>query len=39
MEDEYPLQPHFIDLIRQEIVKELAGLDQIPEDKKNDAID
>ncbi|MGK2864912.1 MAG: hypothetical protein ACSLE0_23470 [Chitinophagaceae bacterium] len=37
MEDEYPLQPHFIDLIRMEIVKELAGLKQLPEDKINDA--
>ena len=36
---EYPLQPHYIDLIRGEIVKELAATLQIPEDKINDTND
>lgn len=39
LEDEYPLQPHFVDLIRLEIVKELAGLSQIQEDKENNSTD
>lgn len=36
---EYPLQPHYIDLIRREILKELIGYKQIPEDRENDATD
>lgn len=34
---DYPLQPHYIDLIRTEIIRELAAGKQIPEDMKNDA--
>ena len=36
---EYPLQPHYIDAIRAEIINELARLKQVPEDKENDAND
>ncbi len=36
---EYPLQPHYVDLIRTEIVRELVNLLQIPEDKTNDSND
>lgn len=39
MKDNYPLQPHFIDLIKMEIVRELVGLKQIPEDKENNSND
>lgn len=35
----YPLQPHYVDLIKSEIVNELASLKQIPEDRENDATD
>lgn len=35
----YPLQPHYIDLIKNEIVKELLRQLQIPEDTKNDSAD
>lgn len=38
-ETEYPLQPHYIDLIRTEIVNELARKIQLPEDKDNNAND
>jgi hypothetical protein len=38
-ENEYPLQPHFIDLIKSEIVKELAISKQMPEDTENNAHD
>jgi hypothetical protein len=34
---DYPIQPHFIDLIKREIVTELANLKQIQEDKVNDS--
>lgn len=34
---DYPLQPHFIDLIRNEIVYELSTKIQFPEDKINDS--
>lgn len=36
---EYPLQPHFIDLIRDEIIQDLIRTKQIPEDKINDDTD
>lgn len=36
---EYPLQPHFIDLIRLEIVRELSGIKQFPQDRENNATD
>jgi len=39
LNSEYPLQPHFIDLIKNEIVQELAGLKQIPEDRENNSTD
>jgi len=38
-ENDYPLQPHFIDLIKSEIVNDLARLKVIPEDIENDAND
>lgn len=34
---DYPIQPHYIDLIKSEIVKELTRQLTIPEDKENDA--
>lgn len=36
---EYPLQPHYIDLIKSDIVNDLVRIKQIPEDKTNDATD
>jgi len=36
---DYPLQPHYIDLIRTEIVKDLIVKLGIPEDKANDSND
>ena len=33
----YPIQSHYIDLIKSEIISEYAKLSQIPEDKTNDA--
>lgn len=39
MESEYPLQPHYIDLIKMEIVRDLAQLINLPEDKINDSDD
>ena len=36
---EYPLQPHYIDLIREEIIKALVVKLQIPEDKTNNSND
>lgn len=36
-ETDYPLQPHYIDLIKNEIVNELAGKYKIPEDKENNS--
>lgn len=36
---EYPIQPHYIDLIKNEIVAELANLEQLPEDKNNNSED
>lgn len=35
----YPLQPHYIDLIRNEIVAELVNKLQIPEDTNNNSTD
>lgn len=34
---DYPIQPHLIDIIKSEIVNELANLNQIQEDKINDS--
>ena len=39
MTSDYPLQPHYIDLIRNEIVQAIIGKLNIPEDKINDSID
>lgn len=36
---EYPLQPHYIDLIREEIVRDLIRTIQITEDKENNDTD
>jgi len=36
---EYPIQPHYIDLIREEIIKDLLITKRIPEDKTNDSTD
>jgi DNA-directed RNA polymerase subunit K/omega len=36
---DYPLQPHYIDLIREEIIKDLLRSVQVPEDKVNDSTD
>jgi hypothetical protein len=36
---EYPLQPHYIDPIRDEIVKDIVRVMPIPEDKINDTTD
>lgn len=36
---EYPLQPHYIDVIRMEIIQELIGLKQVLEDKDNNTND
>ncbi len=36
---EYPLQPHYVDLIREEIIRALVVKLQIPEDKYNDSND
>jgi hypothetical protein len=36
---DYPIQPHYIDLIKNEIVMELAKLKVIKEDKTNDSVD
>ncbi len=38
-ESSYPLQPHYVDVIRDEIVKDILRTYQIPEDKQNDATD
>ena len=38
-ETNYPLQPHYVDLIKNEIVKELLKQLDIPEDTKNDSAD
>jgi len=35
----YPLQPHYIDLIKTEVVKELAIGLSVPEDRENDSDD
>ena len=37
--DEYPLQPHYIDVIREEIVKDILRTKQVKEDNTNDSID
>ena len=39
MESDYPLQPHYIDVIREEIIRDLLRTKQVPEDKTNDAND
>jgi len=39
MTSNYPLQPHYIDLIKNEIVNELIQKLRIPEDLKNDSDD
>jgi hypothetical protein len=39
MTSDYPLQPHYIDLIKNEIVNDLIKKLQIPEDKTNNSID
>jgi hypothetical protein len=39
MESDYPLQPHYIDIIRKEIINDLLQLKQIKEDKDNDSND
>jgi hypothetical protein len=36
---DYPLQPHYVDLIKLEIVNEIAKLSTLNEDKENDADD
>lgn len=36
---DYPLTPHLIDLIREEIVRDILRTKQIPEDKINNSID
>lgn len=36
---DYPIQPHYIDIIKNEIVNELAKLKNIKEDKTNDSVD
>lgn len=36
---DYPLQPHYIDLIRKEIITDLLQFLQIPEDRDNNSID
>ena len=36
---DYPLQPHYIDLIRGEIVQDLTSKFKIPEDNQNDSED
>ena len=36
---DYPLQPHYIDLIRQEIIADILRTFEVPEDKENDAED
>ncbi len=39
LKTDYPLQPHYVDLIKGEIIKELAARFNIPEDKENDSND
>lgn len=39
LEDDYPLPPHFIDVIREEIVKDIVRTMTINEDKENDSND
>jgi hypothetical protein len=36
---DYPLQPHYVDVIRNEIINELAKLKALREDTTNDSID
>jgi len=36
---EYPLQPHYVDLIRKEIVNDLIFTKNIPEDRENNSTD
>jgi hypothetical protein len=37
MNSEYPLQPHYVDLIKNEIINDLLRLKGVPEDKENDS--
>ena len=39
LESEYPLQPHYIDLIRKEIISDLLEVKNVQEDKTNDSND
>jgi hypothetical protein len=39
MESDYPLQPHYIDLIREEIVNSFLNKKKTPEDKENNSND
>jgi hypothetical protein len=39
LKSDYPLQPHYIDIIKNEIVKELTFNIQIPEDNNNNSDD
>ena len=39
LESEYPLQPHYIDIIRKEIIAELIAVKQVPEDRTNNSDD
>jgi hypothetical protein len=36
---DYPLQPHYIDVIREEIIRDILRTYQIPEDKVNNSTD
>lgn len=38
-DSEYPLQPHYVDLITKEIVNDILQVKQVPEDKVNDSND
>ena len=38
-ESEYPLQPHYIDVIRDEIIKDILRTMQVPKDKINNSTD
>lgn len=39
IDSDYPIQPHLIDVIRQEIILEILRMKQIPEDKENNSND
>lgn len=36
---DYPLQSHLLDLVREEVVRDILRTEQIPEDRENDTID